>query len=95
LIINAARHGSTTDMRAVSIAALARGSEVVCRVANGASADAWGSPGRGSGIVEALAAALEGRVQRAVTEAGVAVTLSFPMLGREERRTSSCRQSMN
>lgn len=81
LIINAARHGSTADVRWVSIAVLAQGPQVVCRVANGAPAEAWRSPGQGSSIVEALAGALEGRVQRAVTEAGVAVTLSFPTLG--------------
>lgn len=81
LIINAGRHGSATDMGAVSIALLARGPQVVCRVANSAPLGDWGSPGRGSGIVEALAAALDGRVERAVTEAGVSVTLSFPTLG--------------
>jgi len=81
LIINAARHGSTTDVREVSIAVRASGPRVVCRVANSAPVEAWGSPGRGSNIVEALAAALEGRVQRDLTEAGVAVTLSIPKLG--------------
>lgn len=81
LIINAARHGSTTDPHEVSIAVLVRGAQVVCRVANSAPAETWGSPGQGSRIVDALAGALEGRVQRAVTEAGVVVTLSFPALG--------------
>jgi hypothetical protein len=68
-------------MRAVSIAVMAQGPQVVCRVANGAPTDGWRSTGQGSSIVEALAAALEGHVQRTVTEAGVVVTLSFPMLG--------------
>jgi len=81
LIVNAARHGSNTDPRGVSIAVLVRGPQVVCRVANSAPVEARGSPSRGSAIVEALAGALEGRVERAVTEAGVAVTLSFPTLG--------------
>jgi two-component sensor histidine kinase len=81
LIINAARHGSTADMRAVSIAVIAQGPQVVCGVANGAPTEGWRSPGQGSSIVEALAATLEGHVQRTLTEAGVAVTLSFPMLG--------------
>ena len=81
LIINAARHGSATDARAVSIAALERGPQVVCRVANAAPMADWSSPGRGSEIIDALAAVLDGRVQRAVTDAGVAVTLSFPTLG--------------
>jgi two-component sensor histidine kinase len=80
LIINAARHGSTAD-RPVLIGVLAHGSQVMCRVANAATAKAWQAPGRGSGIVEALAAALEGHVERNVTEAGVVITLSFPALG--------------
>jgi two-component sensor histidine kinase len=80
-IINAARHGSTADMPAVSIAVLAQGHQVACRVRNAAPLAAWRSAGRGSGIVETLAAALQGRVQRTVTEAGIAVTLSFPKLG--------------
>jgi two-component sensor histidine kinase len=93
LIINAARHGSTTDLRKVSIAVLVRGRQVVCSVANSAPREAWGSPGHGSGIVDALADALEGHVQRAVTEAGVVVTLSFPTfgacLGRDKRSSST------
>lgn len=81
LIINAGRHGSIVGKGAVSIAALAQGPDVMCRVVSGVPMEAWRSAGRGSDIVENLAAALEGRVQRAVTETGVAITLSFPMLG--------------
>jgi two-component sensor histidine kinase len=95
LIINAGRHGSIVGKGAVSIGALAQGPDVMCRVASGAPMEAWRSAGRGSGIVDNLAAALEGRVQRAVTETGVAVTLSFPMLGPAGAKKDDCRTSFD
>jgi hypothetical protein len=93
LIINAARHGSTTDMRAVSIAVLARGPQVVCRVANSAPVEAWGSPGRGSGIgggsCSGPGRARAARRHRGRRRCHIVLSNAWARLDQDERRSNA------
>ena len=78
LITNAARHGLPSGPGEICVLLAADAGQVVCRVSDNGSAAATITPGLGTRIVDALAAELDGRVERRFGETGATITLTFP-----------------
>jgi two-component sensor histidine kinase len=79
LITNAVRHGLGGRNGEIIVVVMGRESgEIHCRVTDNGRGDGEFRPGRGSGIVDALAVELGGQVERQFTASGTTVLLSFP-----------------
>jgi two-component sensor histidine kinase len=78
LIINASRHAFGTSAGCISVTVECVSGEVVCCVSDdGAAAEAV-KRGLGTELIDALAADLDGRVERHYATSGTTVTLGFP-----------------
>jgi two-component sensor histidine kinase len=78
LITNAARHGLPSERGEVFISVAANAAQVVCQVSDNGAATAAFSSGIGTRLVDALAAELDGHVERRFGEDGAMITLTFP-----------------
>ena len=78
LITNAARHGSSSGRGEILISVATNAGRVVCRVSDKGAATAAFKPGLGTRLVDALAADLDGHVERRFSEDGATITLTFP-----------------
>jgi two-component sensor histidine kinase len=78
LITNAVRHGLGGRKGEIWVGLTVKDDRVQCRVADSGQAERAPRPGRGSRIVDALAAELGGQVERQFTTSGTTVLLSFP-----------------
>jgi two-component sensor histidine kinase len=78
LITNAARHGLPSARGEIFISVTANPAQVVCRVSDSGAATAAFRPGLGTRLVDALAAELDGHVERRFGEDGATITLTFP-----------------
>jgi two-component sensor histidine kinase len=78
LINNALKHGFDVGGGVIVVEVKTQGGAVCCRVTDDGRASLTAIPGRGSQIVDALAAELGGRIQRTFTELGSTILLSFP-----------------
>jgi two-component sensor histidine kinase len=78
LITNAERHGGSCGPAAISVSVGLEGNQVVCRVSNDSSTTSKFTPHQGTFLVDALAAEIEGRIERRFGENGASITLSFP-----------------
>ena len=75
---NALRHAFRTRGSRISVVVAMASGWIVCRVADDGSSAPTVEPGFGTQIVDALAADLDGDIERMYTESGTVVTLSFP-----------------
>ena len=78
LITNAARHGLALEPREIVISVASDAGQVICRVSDNGSAGETLRPGLGTRLMDALAAELDGRVERRFGRKGATITLSFP-----------------
>jgi two-component sensor histidine kinase len=78
LINNARRHAFSERGGRISIAVTTAHGQIVCRVSDDGCLAAPFQRGLGTRLVDALAAALEGFVERQFTDGGTIVTISFP-----------------
>jgi anti-sigma regulatory factor (Ser/Thr protein kinase) len=78
LITNAARHGLPSGRGEIFISAGVNADGVVCRVSDNGAATAALRPGLGTRLVDALAAELDGHVERRFGGDGATITLTFP-----------------
>ena len=65
------------------------GGRVLCNVSNDGAVDKTWMPGLGTQLVDALAAELDGFVNRRFGESGATAVLSFPLVGQSERVSKS------
>ena len=79
LITNAARHGLPPGRGEIFVSVAANAAQVVCRVSDNGAATAAFRPGLGTRLVDALAAELDGYVERRFGEDGATITLTFPV----------------
>ncbi len=78
LITNAARHGLPSGRGEILVSVAANAAQVVCRVSDNGAATAAFRPGLGTRLVDALAAELDGHVERRFGCDGPTITLMFP-----------------
>jgi two-component sensor histidine kinase len=78
LITNAERHGESCGPAAIFVSVGLEVNQVVCRVSNDGSTTSKCTPHQGTLLVDALAAEIEGRIERRFGENGATITLSFP-----------------
>jgi two-component sensor histidine kinase len=78
LITNAGRHGAASGHAEIFVSAYLDANQVVCRVANNSSTTSMFTPGLGMRLVDALAAEINGRIERRFDETRTSITLSFP-----------------
>ncbi|MEJ0041788.1 MAG: sensor histidine kinase [Rhizomicrobium sp.] len=78
LIMNARRHAFDGRGGIIRVEATREGREIVCRVLDNGAGMKDFVPGRGSKLVEALAADLGGTIRRPPSESGTSVQLLFP-----------------
>jgi two-component sensor histidine kinase len=78
LITNAARHGLPSGRGEILVSVAANAAHVVCRVSDNGAATATFRPSLGTRVVDALAAELDGQVDRTFSKNGATITLSFP-----------------
>lgn len=78
LITNAARHGLPSGRGEIFMSVAADAGQIVCRVSDNGEASAAFRPGLGTRLVDALAAELDGHVERRFGESGTTITLTFP-----------------
>jgi two-component sensor histidine kinase len=78
LITNAARHGLPSARGEIFISLAANAAQVVCRVSDNGAATLAFRPGLGTRLVDALAAELDGHVERRFGGDGATITLTFP-----------------
>ena len=78
LITNAARHGLPSGRGEIFVSVAANAAQVVCRVSDNGAATAAFRPGLGTRLVDALAAELDGHVERRFGGDGATITLMFP-----------------
>jgi two-component sensor histidine kinase len=78
LITNASRHAFGSEAGCISVAIDCVSGEVVCCVRDDGSPAAIAKRGLGTELVDALAADLNGRVERQHTTSGTTITLRFP-----------------
>jgi len=79
LINNALRHAFSQDGGAIILEVRSRDGVVQCRVTDDGRPNTIAAPGQGSRIVDALAAELDGKIERNFGQWGAAVLLSFPL----------------
>ena len=77
LITNAERHGGSCGPGAIFVSVGLEANQVVCRVSNSSTTSKF-TPHQGTFLVDALAAEIEGRIERRFGENGATITLSFP-----------------
>jgi two-component sensor histidine kinase len=78
LITNASRHAFTSQAGRISVAVETAAANVICRVSDDGSPTATLKRGLGSELVDALAADLDGYVERIHKPSGTTMTLVFP-----------------
>jgi two-component sensor histidine kinase len=78
LITIASRHGFVSHAGRISVAVKAAAGQVICRVSDDGSPPATFKRGLGTELVDALAADLDGYVERLHKAFGTTVTLCFP-----------------
>ena len=79
LISNACRHAFGDRGGRISVAVAATCGQITCRVSDDGRPASAIVRGLGASLVDGLAAALDGSVERQFTDRGTVVTLSFPM----------------
>lgn len=79
LITNALRHGLRGGPGAITVEIARRGGLVACTVSDNGGGAAAARPGHGAKLVDALAEALGGSVERRFGARGAAVRVSFPV----------------
>jgi two-component sensor histidine kinase len=78
LITNASRHAFTSQAGRISVAVETAAGQIICRVSDDGSPTATLKRGLGSELVDALAADLDGYVERIHKASGTTITLFFP-----------------
>lgn len=78
LITNALRHAFTSQAGRISVAVKAASGQVICRVSDDGSPTTSLKRGLGSELIDALAADLDGHVERIHKASGTTITLFFP-----------------
>jgi two-component sensor histidine kinase len=78
LITNASRHAFTSQAGRVFVAVEAAAGQIICRVRDDGSPTATLKRGLGSELIDALAADLDGYVERIHKASGTTITLFFP-----------------
>jgi two-component sensor histidine kinase len=78
LITNASRHAFTSQAGRISVAVETAAGQIICRVSDNGSPTATLKRGLGSELVDALAADLDGYVERIHKASGTIITLFFP-----------------
>jgi two-component sensor histidine kinase len=78
LITNAARHAFTSQAGRISITVETAAGQIICRVSDDGSPTATSKRGLGSELIDALAADLDGYVERIQNASGTTITLFFP-----------------
>ena len=78
LITNAARHDASSGPGEIFVSVGFDAGQIVCRVCNNGPVTSTLRPGLGTCVVDALAAELDGRIERRFGENGAVITLSFP-----------------
>ena len=78
LITNAARHDASSGPGEIFVSVGFDAGQVVCRVCNNGPITSNFRPGLGMSLVDALAAELDGGIERRFGENGAMITLSFP-----------------
>jgi two-component sensor histidine kinase len=78
LITNASRHAFVSQAGRISVAVKIASGQVICRISDDGSPAATLKRGLGTELVEALAADLDGYVERLQKASGTTVTLCFP-----------------
>jgi two-component sensor histidine kinase len=78
LITNASRHAFTSRAGRISVAVETAAGRIICRVSDDGSLTATLKRGLGSELIDALAADLDGYVERIHKASGTTVTLFFP-----------------
>jgi two-component sensor histidine kinase len=77
-ITNASRHAFTPQAGRISVVIETAAGQVICRVRDDGSPTATSKRGLGSELVDALAADLDGYVERSYKASGTTITLYFP-----------------
>jgi two-component sensor histidine kinase len=77
-ITNAARHAFKSRAGNISVAVKPALERIVCRVSDNGSSSMSFMPGSGTHLIEALAADIDGYVERRFSKSGTTATLSFP-----------------
>lgn len=88
LITNASRHAFVSEAGRISVAVKTASGQVICRVSDDGSPAATLKRGLGTELIDALAADLDGYVERLHKASGTTVTLCFPQ-GLAEGSTAS------
>jgi two-component sensor histidine kinase len=78
LITNASRHAFTSQAGRISVTVEAAAGQIICRVSDDGSPAATLKRGLGSELIDALAADLDGCVERIHKASGTTITLFFP-----------------
>jgi two-component sensor histidine kinase len=78
LISNACRHAFGDHGGRISVAVTTTRDQIICRVSDDGRPASTFERGLGTSLVDALAAALDGFVERQFTDAGTSVAVSFP-----------------
>jgi two-component sensor histidine kinase len=78
LITNASRHAFTSQAGRISVTVETAAGQIICRVSDDGSPAATLKRGLGSELIDALAADLDGRVERIHKASGTTITLFFP-----------------
>jgi len=78
LITNASRHAFTSRAGRISVAVETAAGHIICRVSDDGSLTATLKRGLGSELIDALAADLDGYVERIHKASGTTITLFFP-----------------
>ena len=78
LITNASRHAFTSQAGRISVAVETSAGQIICRVSDDGSPTATLKRGLGSELIDALAADLDGYVERIHEASGTTITLCFP-----------------
>ena len=78
LITNASRHAFTSQAGRISVAVETAAGQIICRVSDDGSPTATLKRGLGSELIDAIAADLDGYVERIHKASGTTITLFFP-----------------
>ena len=80
LITNASRHAFTSQAGRISVRVETAAGQIICGVSDDGSPTATLKRGLGSELIDALAADLDGHVERIHTASGTTITLCFPQV---------------
>jgi hypothetical protein len=89
LITNASRHAFTSQAGRISVAVETAAGQIICRVSDDGSPTATLKRGLGSELIDALAADLDGYVERNHKPSGTTIALFFPQ-DLDEPPTTGC-----